>query len=196
MGKWAMRTTSMIGLTSLGGELYQRHVQLQARVAPPVLAGPWQLALIAGYSHVDYRTLVSFDSNTVEMKAQFSYRKGPLSGHITTGYLNDHATGDRAGGNRHGWLTSIQARRVVGDGITGELGLVRQNWDSALPYAPGVINTVRDQLTHVLRATVIISLSKNQNLQIEAREVRNKENISLFQYNNRLLQFTWQWNAL
>lgn len=196
MGNWSLRTTSMIGLTSLGGELYQRHIQLQARIAPPMRSGPWQASLIGGYSHVDYRTLVSFDSNTVELKAQLGYRKGPLSGYITTGYLNDHATGNRAGGNRHGWLTSILARRVFGDGVTGEVGLVRQNWDGQLPYAPGVINTVRDQLTHVLRATVIIPLSKNHNLQIEAREVRNKENISLFQYNNRLLQFNWIWNAL
>lgn len=197
LGGWVVRSTSMLGLTTLGSELYQRHVQLQARIVPPLFtAGPTQLSLVAGYSHIDYRTLVSFDSNTLELKGQLSYRKGPLSGYISGGYLNDHATGERPGGNRQGWLTSMQARKVFSDNIIGEVGWVRQSWDSALPYAPGVINTVRAQLTHVLRATVIIPLSKNQNLQIEARQVRNKENISLFQYNNRLLQFTWQWNPL
>ncbi len=196
-GGWVVRSTSMLGVTTLGSELYQRHAQLQARIVPPILtSGPTQLSFVAGYSHVDYRTLVSFDSNTVELKAQLNYRKGPLSGYITGGYLNDHATGDRAGGNRQGWLTSMQVRKVFSDNITGELGWVRQSWDSERAYAPGVINTVRAQLTNVLRATVIIPLAKNQNLQIEARQVRNKENISLFQYNNRLLQFTWQWNAL
>jgi hypothetical protein len=30
-------------------------------------------------------------------------------------------------------------------------------------------------------------------LQLEWRRVKNNENISLFQYNSRLLQLSWQW---
>jgi len=195
-GKWTLRSTSMLGLTSLGGELYQRHLQFQARIGPPIaLPGKTQFHVIAAYSHIDYRTLVSFDSNTVELKAQLSYRRDGTAASLTSGYLNDHATGDRAGGDRHGWLHSLNVRQALPYNMMGELGLVRQSWHSELPYAP-VIPIVRDQRTQVVRATLIVPVAKNHNLQIEARQVRNKENISIFQYNNRLLQFSWQWNGL
>ncbi|MDO8305149.1 lipopolysaccharide assembly protein LapB [Herminiimonas sp.] len=196
LGRWTLRSTSMLGLTSLGGALYQRHVQFQARVGPPIaLPGKTQLHLIAAYSHVDYRTLVSFDSNTVELKAQLSYRSNGSSASLTSGYLNDHATGDRAGGDRHGWLHSLLVRQALPEGMMTEVGLVRQSWHSALPYAPA-IPVVRDQRTQVIRATLIMPVGKNHNVQLEARQVRNKENISVFQYNNRLLQLSWQWNGL
>ncbi|MES2152647.1 MAG: tetratricopeptide repeat protein [Pseudomonadota bacterium] len=196
-GRWTLRSTSMLGLVGLGGQLFQRHAQFQARVGPPIpLPGSTQFHLIGGFSHVDYRTLSNFDSNTGELKGQFSYRGDALSASLTSGYLNDHAIGDRPGGNRHGWLNSLQLRRALDFGATGELGYVRQSWQSALPYSPGVIDTVRGQVTHVLRGTLIYPLAKNHNLQIEARQIWNRENISIFQYNNRILQVSWQWNGL
>jgi hypothetical protein len=63
---------------------------------------------------------------------------------------------------------------------------------TAAAAAPGFIDTVRRQTTHVLRAAVTYPLDRNQSLLLEGRAVHNQENISIFQYNDRQLQL-WQW---
>jgi hypothetical protein len=52
---------------------------------------------------------------------------------------------------------------------------------------------VRGQHTGILRAILSYQLVKRQTLQLEARAVQNKENIPIFQYNDRVLQLSWQW---
>lgn len=197
VGRWTVRGTAMFGLISLGGHLYQRQAQVQARVGPLMpLPGGAQFHVTAALTHSNYLTLLNFDSNTAELKGQLSYRAEDFSASASAGFLRDHAVGARAGGDRHGYLMTLQARRPLGELFTGELGYVHQDWRSDSAYSPGVIDVARHQLTRVLRATLIYPVSKNQNLQLEARHVSNKENISLFQYNNRQLQLSWQWNGL
>jgi hypothetical protein len=45
----------------------------------------------------------------------------------------------------------------------------------------------------VLRGTLTYRIDKQHSLQLEARAVRNRENIEIFQYNNRQLQLSWVW---
>jgi len=197
IGRWTVRGTGMLGLTSLGGVLFQRHLQLQARIGPPItLPFAARFHLIGGWSHIDFRTLNSFDSNTSELKGQFSYSGSGLAATVTAGYARDHATGARPGGDRRGAQLALSARAMLGAAVSGELGYVRQNWRSDLAYAPGVIDTARRQLTHVVRAGLTYPVKPGLNLLVEARQVRNNENISLFQYNDRVLQFNWQWTGL
>jgi hypothetical protein len=74
------------------------------------------------------------------------------------------------------------------------LSWTRQQWDSATPYSPELlIDQVRAQRTQILRAVLSWQLRKDHSLILEARGVRNRENISIFQYDNRQLQFSWQW---
>ena len=75
----------------------------------------------------------------------------------------------------------------------GELGWLHQNWAGARSYSPGLIDVARRQHTQLLRAMVTVPLSKEQALFIEARQVRNRENISLFAYHSRSVQLGWQW---
>lgn len=195
LGGWAIRSTGMLGLVSLGGRLYQRQVVAQARVTPP-LALPYktQFNLMGGVTHTEYLTLSNFNSNTGELRGQLFYRKDDLSASASLGYLNDHAIAQRPGGNRHGIFSSATARRRLGGELIGELSYTRQTWNSALPYSPELlIDQVRAQTTQVARAVLTYPLARNQSLQLEARAVRNKENISIFQYNNRQLQLSWIW---
>ncbi len=75
-----------------------------------------------------------------------------------------------------------------------ELAYTRQTWDSASAYSPELlIDQVRAQRTQVVRASLTYQMAKRQNVVLEARAVRNRENISIFQYNNRQLQLSWQW---
>ena len=194
-GGWTLRSTGMLGLVSLGGRLYQRQLVAQARVTPPLsLPSNTQFSLMGGLTHTEYLTLSNFNSNTGELRGQLSYRKDELSGGASWGYLQDNPIGQRPGGKRHGTFTSLVARRRWDGTLTGELGYTRQNWNGELPYSPDLlIDQVRTQSTQVLRATLSYPLFGNHSLQLEARVVRNKENISIFQYNNRQLQLSWLW---
>jgi hypothetical protein len=67
-----------LGAVTLGGQLYQRQAQLQARVTPPLrLPAGLQFNLIGNASYTDYLTLTNFDSSTVELRNLLSCRGGP-----------------------------------------------------------------------------------------------------------------------
>ncbi len=194
-GRWTLRTTAMMGLVSLGGRLYQRQVQLQARIGPPLpLPNSTQFNLMGGVTRTEFLTLTNFDSETYEMRGQFTHRNNGLYASTSLGYQYDKAGELRPGGSRNGWFVNLVARRRLAEQLTGELNYTRQSWHSKRAYLPGLIDDVRDQVTHVVRGAFVYPLGKNHAIQLEARLVRNRENISLFQYNNRQLQLSWQWH--
>ena len=193
-GRWTLRTTGMLGLVSLGGHFYQRQLQLQARVGPPLpLPAGMQFNVLTGLTHTQYLTLTNFNSTTGELRGQLTRRSEDLYTSASLGYLDDHANSARPGGSRRGWQANLLARHSLGWGTTGELGYMRQTWKSDSTYLPGLIDQVRDQQTQVLRGTLVYPVMKNQSLQLEVRAVRNHENISIFAYNNRQVQLSWQW---
>ncbi|MFA9218061.1 MAG: hypothetical protein ACEQSK_13280 [Sphingomonadaceae bacterium] len=196
-GHWTLHGSANLGLITLGTQLYQRQTQLQARIGPPLpLPGSMQFSLSTGVTHVEYLTLSNFNANTAELRGQFNYRREDDNASASLGYMDDHALAERPGGDRRGWLATVQWRRRLWGEVSGELAYSRQGWRGSSAYSPGFINTVRDQATHVLRATATWQLTRNQALQLEARQVRNRENIPIFQYNDRQLQMSWQWQGL
>lgn len=196
-GHWTLRGTASLGLITLGSQLYQRQSQLQARVGPPLpLPGSMQFSLTTGVTHVEYLTLSNFNSTTAELRGQFNYRLEDDSASASVSRMADHAGAARPGGNREGWVAAAQWRRRLFGETSGELAYTHQNWNSSSAYSPGFIDQVRNQTTQVLRATLNYPLSNTQSLQLELRQVRNKENISIFQYNDRQLQLSWQWQGL
>ena len=193
-GNWPVRASAIVGTTSLGGKLYQRQLQLQGRVGVPVpLPGGIQLNLSGGVSRTQFLALSNFDSDTLELTSQLSYRGDIAYASLSHGWLTDRARRERPGGNRHGFATTALARRPLWGRLRGELSFSYQRWKSGEAYAPGLINTVRDQNTRVVRAVLSYPLSRNQSLRLESRFVRNSENISIFQYDNRQVQLSWQW---
>lgn len=195
-GDWTLRTTGTAGLTTLGGKLYQRQAQLQARVAPPLPLPPrTQLYLTASATRTDYVTLPTFDARVFEGRAQLAHQLGTLAASATAAVLSDKARNDRPGGNRHGNYLTLSLRKSFGASINADLSYTRQAWDSASAYSPELlIDQVRSQRTQVLRAALTWQVSKYQSVALEGRAVRNRENISIFQYNNRQLQLSWQWH--
>lgn len=193
-GRWTLRTTAMLGLVTLGGSLYQRQVQLQARIGPPLpLPNSTQFTLMGGLTHTQYLKLTTFDATTYEVRGQFTHRRGDFFASTSLGLQYDHGDALRPGGSRDGYVFNLSARKRLLEQWTGELNYTRQHWQSATAYSPGVIDDVRRQVSHLLRGAVIYPVGKNHLLQLELRLVRNRENISLFQYNNRQLQLSWQW---
>ncbi|MFD2366666.1 tetratricopeptide repeat protein [Pseudoduganella sp. GCM10020061] len=193
---WTMRASGLLGVVGLGGRMYQRHAQAQVRLAPPLpLPASLQLSLTGGLTHVQYVTLTNFDSTTAELRSQLTYRGDGLFASVNAGYQFDYAHASRPGGDRSGWLGGVLVRKALGRRVTGEAAYTRQGWQGAETYLPRVFETVRDQSTQVLRASLIYGLSKNWALRFDARAVRNSENIAVFKYNNRLLQLSLQWQG-
>lgn len=194
IANWGVRGTGTLGALTLGGKLYQKQTLLQARVSPPVtLPDSLQFSIVAGLTHVEYPTLTDFNANTLELRSLLSYRTERTQTHASIGYLSDRAAGARPGGDRNGWYASLQGRtRIKGD-VFGELGWTGQTWVGQSAYSPGLIDAVRHQQTQIFRGALIVPVTDRQSVHLELRQVRNNENISIFQYNDRQLQLTWQW---
>lgn len=193
-GRWRLRATGTLGLVTLGGQLYQRQAQLQARVVPPLrLPQGVQFNLVGAITRNSFPALTNFESTTQELRGHLSWRGADTYASATLGYLNDHALAQRPGGDRKGSFANLLLRRHLGYGIGTELGYSRQTWNNKQAYSPGVIDEVREQATQVLRGSVSYAVNKRHSVVLEARAVRNRENISIFQYNNRQLQLSWQW---
>ncbi|HTD03688.1 tetratricopeptide repeat protein [Undibacterium sp.] len=195
-GNWDVRGSGSLGLLTLAGSLYQKQASLQTRVTPPVpLPETMQLNFSGGFSHVQYPTLSGYDASTWEVRSQLTYQTDKLQAQGTLGYIYDHATGARLGGDRKGWSAGAQLRTLVTENVVGEFGWSYQSWQSELAYSPGLIDLARRQNTSTLRASFIYPLKDRQALHVEIRNVRDRENISLFQYNGTLLQVGWQWQS-
>lgn len=193
-GAWTLRGSALVGLISLGGHLYQQQAQLQLRIEPPLtLPAGVKFNFGAAVSRSDYRTLSNFDSLTHELRGHLSYRGRDdyLGGSLS--YMRDKARGDRPGADRSGWLLNTSWRHNLPANVTGELAYSRQNWNGTAFYTPGFIDMVRDQTTHVWRGSLTYPLTQRQSLVLDARVVHNNENIKLFQYSDRQLQLSWQW---
>lgn len=192
--RWVLHSVGSLGAVTLGSKYYQRQAQAQLRVVPPLpLPGSMQFSVLGSATRTEYMTLNNFDSNTYELRGLLTYRKNSWYASASLGYQDDHAGSGRPGGNRAGWYGNLLLRRALMGPLTGELNYMRQTWDSTTAYSPGFIDTVRQQSTQVLRGTLIWPFGKSQSLQLEGRAIRNRENISIFQYNNKQLQLSWQW---
>lgn len=192
---WSIRGAGSFGLLSLGGKLYQAQTVLQARVTPfiPALPDNLSLTLIPAIAHVKYPSLTNYDANNAEIRTQLTWRLPSAEFNLSAGYVGDFATSARPGGNRTGWSSGVRGTTRVAGNIVAELGWARQTWQSQTAYSPGLIDTIRHQDLQILRGALIFPIQKGNTLQLELRNVHNVENISLFQYNSRQVQLSWQW---
>lgn len=193
-GRWRLRGIGLVGALTLGGQLYQTQTQAQLRVVPPLpLPRNMELALQAGLTHLKYHTLTNFDSNSSELRTILSHRTDNRYLQASAGVMRDHAIDERPGGDRSGWSFNLSGRSALGHGLEAELEWNALHWDGQQLYSPGLIDTVRRQNTRSLRASLSYAVTPNSALQLEWRKVNNKENISIFQYDNRILQLSWRW---
>lgn len=193
-GNWNMRSTGSLALLSLGGQLYQAQSQVQTQMTH-ALGERMQLGLAANIAHAAYQTLPNFNSNTWEMRSQVNYRGSRTLTQASASYLVDNALGQRPGGDRHGWLVRLNGRAILGEKVSGELGWSRQVWQSDKPYSPGVIDQTRHQQLQIWRSALSYQIAPRQSLTLEWRVVNNDENISIFEYNDKQVKLSWQWQA-
>ena len=191
---WDMRSTGSLALLSLGGQLYQTQSQAQMQMLH-ALGGRMQFGLAANVAHAAYKTLPDFNSNTWEARSLLSYRNKRVLTQASLSYLTDAALADRPGGDRRGWLARVNVRAGLSQNFFGDLGWTRQYWQSDKPYSPGVIDQIRQQHLQIWHGALSYRLSPRQSLILEWRAVKNAENISLFEYDDRQIKLSWQWQA-
>ncbi len=192
--KWAIRSNGTLGFVSLGGRYYQRQEQVQVQITPPLnLPERWQLNFGGGLSHTQYPTQSNFNAAVLDLRTQLGYTTPATQVQASITYSIDHALAQRPGGDRKGWLSQLRWRNQIQGQLIGELQLSYQSWLGQSAYSPNIIDQTRDQQTSTLRANLQYPLDTRQSLQLEFRKVRNRDNISIFQYQNQQVQLSYQW---
>ncbi|MFZ6773952.1 tetratricopeptide repeat protein [Undibacterium sp. SXout7W] len=196
LGEWNVSQTAMLGALTLNSHLYQTQQLLQTRIMPPIkLPESIQWSLVGGVTRTQYPTLAGYDANTWELKSLLNYQKNSYRVYFSTAYLMDRANGNRVGGHRSGSLISVQGRGKINSAVFGELGWTYQHWQNEQVYSPGLIDQARNQHTRTIRAALSFPIKENHSLQLEIKQVSNRENISLFEFNSKVLQVSWLWQG-
>lgn len=193
-GDWNTHSVITGGALTLGGREYQRQMQLQERVTPPLPLPPnFQFNVLASLAYVEYPTLDHSNAATEELDAQLLYLGKSTAAQFSVGGMFDHGDAERLGGNRRGWQAGALFNTRFNEHVSSELGWSWQSWNSSSDYSPGLIDQVRKQNTQTLRAGLIFPLRRDTALEVEWRRIRNDENISLFEYHGQLLQVSLKW---
>lgn len=193
---WQGRSSAFIGGLTLGGKLYQKQIHLQGQITPPLaLPEPFKFNILGGISRLQYSTLANYNATTYETGGSLVYQNSTMRAQALASYLVDQGSAARLGGNRHGWTTGINSTFKVAGNATGELGWTYQTWQGNSIYSPELIDVIRRQKTNLWRAALTLPVQPSHSIRLEFRQVSNRENISLFQYNSRLFQISWLWSA-
>lgn len=196
-GNWRVSGAAALSAFSLGGALYQKQGNLQVFASPPLpLPENLRFDLSAGVTCAAYTMQSNLNARIWETRGQLNYAAQRAQVQVMAGYSSDRASAARPGGDRHGWSAGLQGNVHVTGDVFGELGWNRQTWNSELAYSPGLIDQARNQTTDIARLGLTIPVAARQAVRIDLRQVKNKENISIFQYDNRQLLLSWLWRDL
>ena len=192
-GEWGLRGRVAGSATALGGSSYLNQGQVQLEVQPPLnLPAGWQMLFVGGWSSMNYPLLPSYNGNVFEARSVLRHHTENFAWQASAGAMFDQQINRRLGGNRKGGFISLEGRfRFVKDSIA-EIGWQHQYWQAEDIYSPGLIDVARKQNTDVLRANVSFPVLENHSIIAEYQYTYNRENISIFQHREQLIQINWQ----
>lgn len=194
-GPWAFRGSAATNWVMLDQHLYSGQQELMLEVQPPLaLPPPWTLGITGALGSVSYPKVGGFDAQWRELRTSLGYRKGAKWFQGSFGFTQDQQRGLRPGGNRSGAELALQGQFDLGGETLFEAGWYLQRWRSHDAYFPGLIDERRAQNTRALRVAAVWPVARRQTVTVEFKDVRNDENISLFNYRNQVLQLGWQWS--
>jgi hypothetical protein len=195
--RWGGRLAGTTGFMTLDGQVYLQQSQIQFEVMPPLPLGRgWQFGLTGSWSYIAYPTLSNFDAQWWETRGALSYLGDDVWWQANVGAVKDRQAGERPGGDRTGSFANIRGRFSLGSRVQAELGWQFQRWEGEKAYFPGLIDVQRNQNTNFMRMAAIFPLNECHAINLEFKDIRNQENISIFEYRNWILQLNWQWQPL
>ena len=195
--RWGGRLAGTTGFMTLDGQVYLQQSQIQLEVVPPLPLGRgWQFGVTGSWSYIAYPTLSNFDAQWWETRGALSYLGDDVWWQANVGAVKDRQAGERPGGDRTGSFANIRGRFSLGSRVQAELGWQFQRWEGEKAYFPGLIDVQRNQNTNFMRMAAIFPLNECHAINLEFKDIRNQENISIFEYRNWILQLNWQWQPL
>ena len=197
LGKGLTRAGVNLSMAQLGGHLYQKQAGVYVQVVPPwpVLPEGWRYSFMSDVSRVWYPTLKNFDAHIARNQLMVNFLSEGTQFMSSVGVAQDFSKKNRPGGDKQGWFASAAVRQRLTPRLIGELSGARQDWNGKQIYFAGLIdtNTKREQHTSLWRAAVVYALTPRQSITLEFRDLRNRENISLFTYRSRQVMLNWQY---
>jgi hypothetical protein len=191
---WRGQLEASASWMRLGDALYQRVAGVRVAAGPwQRLPAGWQADVSGGWTRTQYPTARNFDAQRVDVRGVLAYAAPGWSGHLLAGLQRDAPLAARPGGRRQGWSAEWGVRWPVAGTAVAELGASAQSWQDAQPYAPGLIDRARLQRTLSTRAALVWPAGAQGEWLLEARQVRNNENIGLFAYDALSLRLAYQW---
>lgn len=188
------KSTFMLSALTLAGKLYQKQSILHLRSDPSwIFQRRAQLSFSATLGQSQYPQISNFNAHNYEVRAHLTKESQNQYWYSSVGLTTDRAHGDRPGGHRDGYLANLGWRRHLGGKLEAELSWNMQIWKNENVYSKELIPIQRRQNTQMLRAGLNWHLKQGHTLQLEWRTVRNRENISLLEYNGHQVQFGWSW---
>jgi len=196
---WVIRPSANVNILSLANALYQK--QLTGRIsfdAPQASTSLFKWSLITSASRILYPTINNFDASIFEIRALAARQSENYYLNMNTALMYDQGNDQRLGGDRTGWSAGGFFRgstplRLWQKPIFVELGLQHQSWQNKKIYLTGLINEKKHQNNNVVRAALGWALDQENTLQLEYRQISNRENISFLSFDSRQIQLSWQW---
>lgn len=193
-GSWQVTA----GSVRLGGKLYQRQTHWTLLARPASNHG---LSFSLHGTALSFPSLQGFDSKVWEARVSWEPNPGRWTDHKWQFYasaLRDEALGKRPGGHRQGWQLSGVGRSTLLTGL-GWLGspladwsLQVQHWKSQDVYSPGLVEQVRQQNLVQASVSLVWPQAAEADWVLEARRVRNYENIKLFAHDISTVHLGWR----
>ena len=189
-----VRGAASAGLTTLAGKPYLYQTQLQVNTLIPSLKRNHGGVVAGGsVSRQHYPDFTDADSYILDSWTGLYSQNSFLTWQIRAGVMHDKATNNRPGGNRNGLFGGVSARFAVDGRAETEIAWQRQRWLSANTQSPGLIDQRRNQKTEIFSAAASFPLTQNMFFVTEIQFINNRENITIFEYSNRSLQLSWQY---
>ncbi len=194
LGGWIFRGRVAGSATALGGHSYLNQGQVQLQIQPPLnLPTGWQALIVGEWSSMYYALLPSYNGNVFEARGVLRHYSEDFAWQASAGALFDQQINNRPGGDRKGGFVSLEGKfRFVKDSIA-EIGWQHQYWQAEDSYSPGLIDVSRKQNTDVFRTSISFPVLENHSIIAEYQYIYNRENISIFQHQEQLIQIGWQY---
>jgi hypothetical protein len=193
---WRGRLQLQADTTLLGGRPSRYHAQTRwMAYAPWRPLGEGQVGVGGHIGWQHYPRLDRFDAWEWGVRTQWGMSHGSSRTAADLGWTWNQGTSQRPGGNRSGLHLGVEWRHPGGTWRgyqwMAEASWRVQRWHDQTPYAPGLIEQVRQQSTSHTTATVGWSAQTQTHWMLRVQHVRHLENIGLFSHTGTSLQLTW-----
>ena len=191
---WSWRGAVTSAWSTLGDRPYQRLDRLQLQALRPLDgAARWGGGLGVGWTALRYLNVAGFDADVLEARAIVRYDRGPHQAHASLAVAYDRGDAQRPGRDRKGSSAGLSLRGPVGGDVFADITLNLQAWDGSATYFPGLIDVRRHQETLTSRVALTVPLASRHNLRLELSSLRNQDNVSIFTFNSRQFNVSWEW---